>query len=59
MFLSLTPTTKVAPKDQKIAQKGPKSAKVAQNVAKFKSKVKAVLPKPKLIVYIGRSQKSF
>ena len=46
IFLNLTPTPKIAPKDQKIAPKGPKSA----NVAKFKSKVKAVLPKTKLIV---------
>ena len=59
MFLNLIPTPKIAPKDQKIAPKGPKSAKVAQNVVKFKSKVKAVLPKSKLIVYIGKSQKSF
>ena len=59
MFLNLTLTPKIAPKDQKKAPKGSKSAKVAQNVAKFKSKVRAVLPKPKLIFYIGRSQKSF
>ena len=35
MFLNLTPTPKIAPKDKKIAQK---NAKEAENVAKFKTK---------------------
>ena len=39
MFLNLTPTPKTAQKDQKITQKGQKkSAKEAENVAKFKTK---------------------
>ena len=38
------------------AQKGQKRPKMWPNL---KQKVRAVLPKPKLIVYIGRSQKSF
>ena len=56
MFLNLTLTPKVAQKDQKIAQKGPKKCKMWSNL---RQKVRAVLPKPKLIVYIGRSQKNF
>ena len=60
MFLNLTPTPKTARKDQKIAQKGQKKVqkrpKMWQNL---KQKVRAVHPKPKLIVNIGRSQKSF
>ena len=38
LFLNLTTTPKLAPKDQKIAPKGLKSAKVAPNVAKLKAK---------------------
>ena len=38
MFLNLTLTPKIAPKDQKIVQNGKKSAKEAENVAKFKTK---------------------
>ena len=39
MFLNLTPTPNIAPKEQKKSPKGPKkSAKVAENVAKFKRK---------------------
>ena len=57
MFLNLTLTAKIAPKDQKIDPKGPK--KRQKMWPNLKQKVRAVLPKPKLIVYIGRSQKSF
>ena len=60
MFLNLTPTPKIAPKYQKIAPKDPKNCKKAQNVAKFKTKkVRTVLPKHKLIVYIGGPKKVF
>ena len=45
---------------QKLAPKGPKKiAKEAPNVAELKQKDRALLPKAKLSVYIGRSQKSF
>ena len=54
MFFNLIPTPKIAPKDQKIAPKGPKKV---QNRPKMwpnlKQKVRAVP------VYIGMSQKSF
>ena len=59
MFLNLTPTPKIAPKDQKIAPKGPKKCKRPKMWPNLKQKVKAVLPKPKLIVYISRSPKKF
>ena len=51
------PDPKNSPKAPKIAQKGP--AKEAPNVAELKQKDRAVFPKAKLRVYIGRSQKSF
>ena len=39
MFLNLTPTPNIAPKEPKNSPKGPKkSAKEAENVAKFKTK---------------------
>ena len=53
MFLNLTPIPKTAPKGPKKLQKRPK---MWQNL---EQKVRDVLPKPKSIVYIGRSQKSF
>ena len=60
MFLSLTQTPKIAPKDQKIASKGPKKVQNRPKMGpNLKQKVRAVPPKPKLIVYIDRSQKSF
>ena len=52
MYLSLTPIPKKAPKGPKKLQKRPK---MWQNL---EQKVRDVLPKPKSIVYIGRSQKS-
>ena len=59
MFLNPTLTPKIAPKDQKIARKGPKKCKRGPKCGQIKQKDRAVLPKPKLIVYIGRSQKCF
>ena len=56
MFLNLTLTPKIAQKDQKIAPKGPKKCKMWSNL---RQKVRAVLPKPKLIDYISRFQKCF
>ena len=53
MFLNLTPIPKTAPKGPKKVQKRPK---MWQNL---EQKIRDVLPKPKSIVYIGRSQKSF
>ena len=50
--MNLTPTPKIAPKSPKSA----KRPKVRQNE---KQKERAVLPIPKMIVYIGRFQKSF
>ena len=59
MFLNLTPTPKIAPKDQKIAPKDPKKVQKRPKMwPNLKQKIKAVLPKPKLIVFTGRSQKS-
>ena len=43
----------------KIAPKGPKRCKKAPNGAELNKKDRAVIPKPKLIVYIDRFQKSF
>ena len=51
--MNLTPTPKKSPKGPKEVQKRP------QMWPELKHKVMAVLPKPKLIVYIGRSQKVF
>ena len=60
MFLNLTPTPKIAPKGPKIAPKGPKKVQKRPKMwPNFKQKVRAVLPKPKLIVYIDRFQKGF
>ena len=59
MFSNLTPTPKIAPEDQKIALKGPKSANEAQNMANSKQKDRALLPKQRFIVYISRFQKCF
>ena len=60
MFWNLIPTSKIAPKNQKVAHKGPKKVQKRQKMwPNSKQKVRAVLPKPKLIVYIGRSKKSF
>ena len=60
MFLNLTPTPKIAPKDKKKSPEGPKKVQKRPKMwPNLKQKVRAVLPKPKLIVYIGRSQKSF
>ena len=47
MYLNLTSTPKIAPK-------GPKRAKKAPNLAKVKAKNRALLPKPKEIVYVSR-----
>ena len=60
MFLNLTVTPKNSPKGPKNSPKGPKKVKKRPKMwPNLKQKVKAVLPKPKLIVYIGRSQKTF
>ena len=59
MFLNPTQTPKIAPKGPKIAPKDQKIAKEAPNVAELKTKKRAVLLKPQLIVYIDMSQKSF
>ena len=59
MFLNLTPTPKIAPMGQKIAPKGPKKCKRGTKCGRLKQKDRAVLPKPNLIVYLGRSQKRF
>ena len=62
MFLNLTPTPKIAPKDKKIDPKGqqivPKGPKRGPKYGRIKAKDRAVLPKPKLIVCIGMLQKS-
>ena len=56
----MTPTPKITPKDKKKSLKGPKKVlKRAKIWPNSNQKVRAVLPKPKYIVYIGRSQKSF
>ena len=61
MFLNLTPTSKIAQKKQKkkrkkIAPNGQKECRRGPKCGKIKKKTHdmAVLPKPKLIVYIGR-----
>ena len=64
MFLNLTPTPKIAPKNSpKEPKKNPKGPKKVQKRSQmwenYKQKDRAVLPKPKLIVYFGRSQKKF
>ena len=60
MFLNLTLTPKIAPKGPKNSPKGPKKVQKRPKMwPNLKQKVRAVLPKPKLIVYIGRFQKSF
>ena len=60
MFLNLTPTPKTARKDKKIAQKGQKKVQKRPKIwPNSKQKARAVLPKAKLIVDIGRFQKSF
>ena len=57
MFLNLTPTPKTAQKDQKNIPKGQKKVQQRPKMwPNLKQKIKAVLPTPKLIVYIGRSQ---
>ena len=48
---------KMAPKDPKKVQKRPKMLLNQKKEKKKKRKDRAVLHKPKLIVYIGRSQK--
>ena len=53
MFLNLIPTAKIAPKGPKKVRKRPKMW------PNLKQKVRAIPPKPKLMVYIGRSQKNF
>ena len=51
--MSLTQTPKIAPKGPKRAKKAP------QKKPDKKQKDRAVYPKPKLIVYISRSQNFF
>ena len=46
-------------KPKKLAQRAQKIAQEAKNVAQLEQKDRAVLSKPKLIVYIGRSPKNF
>ena len=59
MFLNLTPTPKIAPKDKKKSPEGPKKVQKRPKMwPNLKQTVRAVLPKLKLIVYIGRCQKS-
>ena len=55
MYLNLTSTPKIAPKGKKIAPKGPKKCKRGTKCGRLKQKDRAVLPKPKLIVYTGES----
>ena len=60
MFLKLTPTIKKPQRAKIIAPKGPGKCKRGPDVAELKTKKNMVgLPRPKLIVYIGRSQTSF
>ena len=60
MFLNLTLTPKNSPKGPKNSPKGPKKVQKRPKMwPNLKQKVRAVLPKPKLIVYIGRSPKKF
>ena len=57
-MLNLIPTLKIAPKQgQKIAPKSPKKVKTGAIRAVLETKDNAVLPKPKLVVYISRAQK--
>ena len=58
MFLNLTPTPKIAPRDKKNLQ-GLKKCKRGPECQRIKSKDRTVLQEPKLIVYIGRSKKVF
>ena len=51
--------TIVTPKGLKVAFGAQKGNKKATNRVELKQKDRAVPPKPKLVVYIGRSQKSF
>ena len=54
------PDSKKNPKGPKNSPKGPKKVQKRPKMwPNLKQKVRAVLPKPKLIVYIGRSQKRF
>ena len=58
MFLKLTLTQKYSPKGpKKLPQRAQKMQKRPKMCPNIKQKVRAVLPKPKLIVYICRSQK--
>ena len=60
MFLSLTPTTKTPQMTQKIAPKGPKKFNSGLKCSRIKNKKqKAVLLKPRLIVYIVGPKKVF
>ena len=56
MFLNLTPTPKIVLKDKKTSPEWPKKVQKRPKMwPNLKQKVSAVLPKPKLIVYIDRS----
>ena len=58
--LNLISTKKNCRKGQKKSPEGPKKVQKRPKMwPNIKQKVRAVPPKPKLIVYIGRSQKSF
>ena len=60
MFVNLKPTPKIAPTGQKkLPRKAQKVQKWPQIWLTSKQKDRAVLPKPKLIVNIGRLQKMF
>ena len=60
MFLNLTSTPKKAQKGpKKKPPRAQKSPKEAPNMDVLKTKDRAVLSKPKLIVYIGLLEKSF
>ena len=50
--MDLTPTPKIGPRGPKKVQKGSK-------LGRMKNKDRAVIPKPKLIVYIDRFQNLF
>ena len=60
MFLNLTSTPKIAQKGpKKKPPRAQKSPKEAPNMDVLKTKDRAVLSKPKLIVYIGLLEKKF
>ena len=59
MFLSLTLTLKITQNGKKKTLKGPKKCKRVPKCCRIKLKYRAVLSKPKSIIYIGRYKNVF